>query len=168
MGGYGITDAISTARTISTTAPLSGGGDLSANRTISISQANTTTSGYLSNTDWNTFNGKQPAITGAATTVTSANLTANRAIVSDTSGKIGTSAATSTELSYLTGATSNLQAQINTKLSAGSETDPQVGTNTTNYLSKWDGSALVTSTVFDNGNVGIGTASPGQKLDVSG
>jgi hypothetical protein len=45
-------------RTISTTSPLAGGGDLSANRTFTISQANTTTDGYLSSTDWNTFNGK--------------------------------------------------------------------------------------------------------------
>jgi hypothetical protein len=48
------------------------------------------------------------------------------------------------------------------------ETDPEVGTNTTNYLSKWDGSALITSSVYDNGNVGIGSTSPGQRLDVQG
>ena len=48
--------------TISTSSPLSGGGDLSANRTISISQATTSTDGYLSSTDWNTFNGKQTAL----------------------------------------------------------------------------------------------------------
>ncbi len=50
--------------TITPNAPLSGGGDLSANRTISISQANTSTNGYLSSTDWNTFNGKQAALNG--------------------------------------------------------------------------------------------------------
>jgi len=49
---------------ISTTTPLQGGGDLSANRTLSILQSNTSQSGYLSNTDWNTFNGKQPQING--------------------------------------------------------------------------------------------------------
>lgn len=53
---------VTSSRTISTTGPLSGGGDLSANRTISISQANTTTDGYLSSTDWNTFNNKQDAL----------------------------------------------------------------------------------------------------------
>lgn len=49
-------------RSISTTSPLSGGGDLSANRTLSISQATTSTNGYLSSTDWNTFNNKQAAL----------------------------------------------------------------------------------------------------------
>ena len=66
---------VPTTRTISTTSPLSGGGDLSADRTLSIATANTTTTGALSSTDWNTFNGKQSAIsltttgTGAATFV---------------------------------------------------------------------------------------------------
>lgn len=52
---------VTTARTLSTSAPLSGGGDLSANRTLGITQANGSTDGYLSSTDWNTFNNKQPA-----------------------------------------------------------------------------------------------------------
>jgi len=56
-----------TTRTISTTAPLQGGGDLSANRTLSITQATTSTNGYLSSTDWNTFNGKQNALTNPVT-----------------------------------------------------------------------------------------------------
>jgi hypothetical protein len=53
---------VPTTRTISTTAPLSGGGDLSANRTLSIPQATTSVDGYLSATDWTTFNGKQNAL----------------------------------------------------------------------------------------------------------
>jgi len=56
------TGKVNTTRSISTTAPLSGGGDLSANRTLSISQATTSTDGYLSSTDWNTFNNKQAAL----------------------------------------------------------------------------------------------------------
>ena len=53
-------------------------------------------------------------------------------------------------------------------LTGYSEIDPQVGANTTNYIPKWDGSALITGTIYDNGNVGIGTPSPAAKLDVSG
>jgi hypothetical protein len=49
---------VETSRSISTTAPLAGGGDLSANRTLSITQAATSTDGYVSSTDWNTFNNK--------------------------------------------------------------------------------------------------------------
>jgi hypothetical protein len=47
------------------------------------------------------------------------------------------------------------------------ETDPQVGANTTNYLSKWNGTALVKSSVFDVGMIGIGTNEPLAFLDLS-
>lgn len=39
ISGYGITDAVSNTRTISTTSPLTGGGDLSANRTFAINDS---------------------------------------------------------------------------------------------------------------------------------
>jgi hypothetical protein len=44
------------------------------------------------------------------------------------------------------------------------------GAGTSNYITKWTGSnTLSSSIIFDNGsNVGIGTASPGAKLDVNG
>ncbi len=49
------------------------------------------------------------------------------------------------------------------------ETDPQVSSSTTNYVPTWNGTTLVDGQIFDNGtNVGIGTATPGQKLDVNG
>jgi hypothetical protein len=53
---------VATSVTISTTAPLQGGGDLSNNRTLSITQAGVTTDGFLSSTDWNTFSNKQNSI----------------------------------------------------------------------------------------------------------
>jgi hypothetical protein len=70
--------------------------------TLGIQVATTAQSGYLTATDWNTFNSKQATITGAATTVTSSNLTASRALISNASGKIDVSAtATSTDLTNL-------------------------------------------------------------------
>lgn len=63
------------------------------------------------------LNGKQATITGGASTITSSNLTANRALVSDASGKVAVSEVTSTELGYLDGVTSNIQTQLNGKLS---------------------------------------------------
>ena len=56
--------AIATTRTISTTTPLQGGGDLSADRTLSILQATSTQDGYLSSANWVTFNSKQNALSG--------------------------------------------------------------------------------------------------------
>lgn len=58
---------------------------------------------------------KQDKITGAATTITENNLTASRALVSNSSGKVAVSAVTSTELGYLDGVTSNVQTQIDGK-----------------------------------------------------
>lgn len=48
------------------------------------------------------------------------------------------------------------------------EDDPEVGVNTTGYVPKWDGSALVTGSIYDDGNVGIGNTSPNAKVDISG
>mgnify|MGYP003663801881 CR=1 FL=1 len=50
---------VSSIRSISTTTPLQGGGDLSANRTFSILQSGVAQDGYLSSIDWNIFNNKQ-------------------------------------------------------------------------------------------------------------
>lgn len=38
------------------------------------------------------------------------------------------------------------------------EDDPQGGLSTTNYIQKWDGIALITRTIYDNGNIGSGTS----------
>ena len=46
-------------------------------------------------------NDKEDEITGAATTVTSANLTSDRVLLSDGSGKISSSSVTATTLTYL-------------------------------------------------------------------
>lgn len=62
-----------------------------------------------------TWNAKQNAITGAATTITTSNLTINRVLVSDASGKVAVSSVTSTELGYLSGVTSAIQTQINNR-----------------------------------------------------
>lgn len=64
-------------------------------------------------TDWTPApEDKQDTITGAGSTVTSSNLTKNRALISNGSGKIGVASVTATELGYLSGATSNLQSQL--------------------------------------------------------
>ncbi|MCM1496707.1 MAG: tail fiber domain-containing protein [Bacteroides sp.] len=65
-----------------------------------------------------TVNNKQDKITGAATSITSNNLTASRALISSSSGKVAVSSTTSTELGYVHGVTSAIQTQINNKQNA--------------------------------------------------
>ncbi len=48
------------------------------------------------------------------------------------------------------------------------ENDPEVGVNSEDYIPKWNGIELVTGTIYDNGNIGIGTDSPAGTLDVNG
>ena len=59
---------------------------------------------------------KQDVIIGAASTITENNLVADRALISNSSGKVAVSNVTSTELGYLDGVTSNVQTQLNKKL----------------------------------------------------
>jgi hypothetical protein len=75
---------------------------------------------------------KQDPITGAATSITSDDLTASRALLSDASGKVAVSDVTSTELGYLDTVSSNIQTQLNGKSpTAGSTSITTVGTVTT-------------------------------------
>ena len=59
---------------------------------------------------------KQDTVVGGASTITEDNLTASRALVSNSSGNVAVSNVTSTELGYLDGVTSNVQTQLNKKL----------------------------------------------------
>ena len=63
------------------------------------------------------LNAKQATITGAATTIDDADLTASRALVSDGSGKVAVSAVTATEIGYLDGVSSAIQTQLDAKSS---------------------------------------------------
>lgn len=121
---------------ISASSPLS----ITSN-VISIAQATTSTNGYLSSTDWNTFNGKQAAL-GFTPVPTTRTITIN-------------------------GTTYDLSADRSWTISGGGGI---TGSGTTNYITKWTSSSAVgNSLIYDNGtNVGIGTTSPQAKFDVSG
>lgn len=53
-------------RAVNVTAPLTGGGDLSADRTIACPTATTSQAGCLSSGDWTTFNGKVSSSSGSS------------------------------------------------------------------------------------------------------
>lgn len=76
---------------------------------------------------------KQDAITGGASSIVSSNLTVNRALVSDGSGKVAVSNITSTEVGYLSGVTSNIQTQLGGKeptIAAGTASQYWAGNKT--------------------------------------
>ncbi|MBR2245492.1 MAG: hypothetical protein IJ880_00440 [Bacilli bacterium] len=73
------------------------------------------------------LSGKQATITGGASTITTNNLTASRALISNASGKVAVSEVTSTELGYLSGVNENIQDQIDDLQARG------------RFLSLWNG-----------------------------
>ncbi|MDC3305078.1 hypothetical protein OAV13_01000, partial [bacterium] len=98
-------------------------GDLTASRAlasdgsgkVAVSAVTATELGYLdgvSSAIQTQINSKQATITGAATTIDDADLTASRAVVSDGSGKVAVSAVTATEIGHLDGVSSAIQTQI--------------------------------------------------------
>jgi hypothetical protein len=78
-----------TVTSVTGTAPVVSSGG--ATPAISMAAANTTTNGYLTSTDWNTFNGKQPA----GTYVNSVSGTTNQITASTVSGAVTVSLPTS-------------------------------------------------------------------------
>lgn len=72
---------------------------------------------------------KEDTITGAATTITDTDLTASKALISNSSGKVAASTVTDTELGYVSGVTSSIQDQF----------DNLTDNNTTYTVSAADG-----------------------------
>ena len=61
---------------------------------------------------------KQAVISGAATTIVSDDLTQSRVLTSNESGKVSASSVSTTELGYLSGATSSIQTQLDSRQAA--------------------------------------------------
>lgn len=89
-----------------------------ANGLPTHSSVTTTTLGYLDATSsiQTQLNAKQATITGAASTITSSDLTTSRALISNGSGKVAVSSVTDTELGYVSGVTSAIQTQLDAKI----------------------------------------------------
>jgi len=120
MAGTGITAINSLTGAAQTLATGTTGTDFGISssgtaHTFNIPTASATNRGLLSSANWSTFNGKQDTITGAASTVTTSNLTASRVVVSNGGGKLDIAVTTTTEIGYVNGVTSNIQTQIDSK-----------------------------------------------------
>lgn len=77
---------IPSTRTISTTAPLTGGGDLSANRTLAISAATTVAAGSMSAADKTKLDGIATGATANTGTVTAVSVASANGITGSSSG----------------------------------------------------------------------------------
>lgn len=130
------------------------GSVIGSGTSIQVAQATTSTSGFLSSTDWNTFNGKQAALTNPVTGSSSTEVDGRLAIWSGNnaideggftsstgvlylnSGQVGCDTNVSpTELGYLDGVTSSIQSQLNAKPTAASAYD--------NNVTRYDGTSNI-------------------------
>jgi|GEM_PF-2155838 len=149
---------------------------------LSIAQATATSSGYLSSADWIAFNSKPSSASPAigANSVGSTEVIDGALVPADLNF-LGSMATNTGLLIRNTAGFFNKSCSGNEALVWSvangwscssvvlSEIDPKVGANSLNVLSKWNGTALVASGIHEvGGNVGIGTASPGARLDVAG
>ena len=123
-GTLALTSDLHNAVTIGTANGLS-----LSTQVLSLALASSSTTGALSSTDWNTFNGKQAALSGTGFVKISGST-----ISYDNSTYLTTSSAASTYQTILT--------------------NPVTGTGTTNYLPKFTGtSAVGNSLLYDTGSV---------------
>jgi hypothetical protein len=81
------------------------GAPVNGSLTFTINQSSSTANGYLSSTDWTTFNNKGNRIVGSP----------NQAVSTGSTSQFVASITTATELSYLSGVTSNVQTQLDGK-----------------------------------------------------
>jgi hypothetical protein len=110
---------------------------------ISISQASGSTNGYLSSTDWSTFNNKQNALTNPVTGTGTNNEIAYFNTTGSTIGSLSTATYPSlTELSYVKGVTSAIQTQLNGK--QATLTNPITGTGTSGQVAYFNGTTTQT------------------------
>jgi hypothetical protein len=110
--GVSVAGAAGPAGVVAATSPITYN---SETQTVGITQSGLTLAQSQITGLETALSGKQATITGGATTITSDNLTASRALASDSSGKVAASSVTATELGHLSGVTSAVQTQLNAK-----------------------------------------------------
>jgi len=134
---------------VTVNAPLSGGGTSASH--LSMHVADTTHDGYLSSTDWNTFNNKQPAGSyGDFSSITSTSVDGEVVLFSGTAGKTGkraTGSGLATLASGVLGTTANNSSNWDTAY--------------TDRL-KWDGGS--TGLTASTGRTSLGGTTIGQSL----
>lgn len=98
---------------------------------------------------------KQAVITGAATTITSSNLTADRALQSNASGKVAVSTVTSTELGHLSGVTSALQTQLDSKQPLDAELTSLAALSSNGLLTRTGAGVITARTITSDASITV-------------
>ena len=150
------------------------GSVIGAGTTIQIKQASDLQSGFLSSTDWNIFNSKEPAIITGTTaqyyrgdkTFQDFDTSVRNSILT---GFVTGSNTTLTATDSVLTAFQNIQGQINSK--QNTLTNPITGTGTSGQVAFFNGTSTQTGDnglFWDNVNkrLGIGTNAPSTKLEV--
>lgn len=107
--------------------------------TIASNITQDSTHRFVTDTEKTTWNAKQDAITGAATSITTSNLTASKILVSDGSGKVAASSTNSSNVAFLD-ATSSIQTQLDSKVDENAPIS-----SGTNLKITYDAKGLVTA-----------------------
>ena len=147
MSGPQITGGSITGGTISGSAVISG-----LTTKIAVADGGTgsgTAGGALTNL------GAQATITGGATTITTSNLTASRALSSDVSGKVAVATTTLTELNYVNGVTSAIQTQFGGKQPLDATLTSLAAYNTNGILTQTAADTFTGRTVTGNSSITV-------------
>jgi hypothetical protein len=126
-----LTGAVQTlANSISGTTPVFNSTGTTHTLNIPLASTASVTAGLISKTEYDTFNAKQDAITGAATTITTSDLTINKALISNASGKVAVSGSTvGYSLATLTDPNAITYLRVNSNNSVTARTPAQVLTD---------------------------------------
>ena len=107
------------------------------------------------------------AITGAASTIKTADLSISKALVSNGSGKVAVSAVTSIELGHLSGVTSGVQAQITARAAKGANSDITAITGLTTMLAITQGGTGAATAPLARTALGVDIAGTDNSTPVS-
>ena len=179
---------VGTVTSVATSAPITGG-TITTSGTIGITQSTTSSDGYLSSTDWNTFNSK---VGGSGTTNYVAKFTGSGTIgnsqIFDNGTNVGIGTATPDKKLVVVGdgagtmkiggpgVSGNYTAiSLNGTLDIGNYNILSSTTDNHLYINRPTGNNIYfrvnnndQAVITGSGNVGIGTTSPSSKLHVAG